>query len=438
MVQTKMAFFQPECANGLLVDLLDVNDEVLCSGLLLRDDMVLADQVCARTAHTAVVLQPEAPLLLHHNDIDASLSLQSRAILEVTPLDQWTAFATIEMPKVHFQSGWPRKRAFLLHDDKEEFSQEHSRWDASTRILELEGGGSLHFECFGGELPVISMFHGDLDHSAIEQLNQDVLLFPRHRRRIAPMSNMLGEKWWVHKKGREALVQQLFSRYKLYASVDQNTTLDIIRAGGDDFHNYLLEAEDPRVRNSVTLGELYILWQNQHPFSGEPFFEWLDFGSGRWATYDEYSRSELEEDYCEIMDEEKRSKAVVIPEVVDQEVILRYEVAGLPVEGGDMLFVWGLDSKLYVAPNGGANFHHMCFFGGRPVRFAGEVVVGEHGALREVWADSGHYKPTDWHYRLFYRHLKTALPDMTNDMIKWVNQHTDKKQWEWKKFLFSP
>lgn len=437
MVLTKRALFQPECAKGLLVDLLDENDKFLCSGLLLRDDLVLADQACARTAHTAVVLQPDEPLLLHHNDIDASLSLQRRAILEVAPLDQWTALATIEMPTVHFQSGWPRTRAFLLHDNEEPL-QKSSIWDASTRILELEEGGRVHFECFGGELPVISLSDGDLDHSAIEKVNQDILLFPKHRRRIAPMSNMLGEKWWVYKKGREPLVHQLFSRYNLYASVDQNKTLDIIRAGGEDYHTYLLEAEDPRVRNAYTLGELYTIWQNQHPFSGEPFFEWLDFGSGRWATYEEYSRSELEEDYCEIMDEETRRKAVVIPEVIDQEVILRYEVAGLPVEGGDMLFVWGLDSNLYVAQNGGANFHHMCFFGGRPVRFAGEIVVGDHGALREVWADSGHYKPTDWHYRLFYRHLKTTLPDMTNDMIKWVNEHTDKKTWEWKTFLFAP
>jgi hypothetical protein len=113
-------------------------------------------------------------------------------------------------------------------------------------------------------------------------------------------------------------------------------------------------------------------------------------------------------------------------------------VAGLPVEGGEMLFVWGLDSKLYVAANGGRQFHHMCFFGGKPVRMSGEIVVGQHGALKEVWPDSGHYRPTDWHYRLFYRHLKNILPDMTNDMIKWENEFASQHHKEWLQFMFEP
>ena len=423
--QTKRVLFVPDCAKGLFVELFNERDGFLCSGILLRDDLIVADNACIMEAESALVVQPDEQTRLFHREEGSSLTEERRIILGTKVLNEWVALATIELPPVHFQSGWPRKRSFV-HNMVEH--RIHPMWDNSSRVLELEDGEKIHLQCFGGHHPVILLPETtDNSTSSLLAKSEDVLLFPRDQQ-VAAMSNTLGEKWFVPKKSKASLLAELISRKTLYMATDPNTTLDILRADTSSTHDYLLEAEDPKVRNSGSLGPLVKVWHNQKPFSGESFFQWLDFGSGRSATYGRYSRQEIEEDYCTPMTDEERKKAVVIPTIVDEEVILRYEVADLPVEGGDMLFVWGLDSKIYVAPNEGANFHHICFFHSMPVKMAGEFVIGHHGALEEVWPDSGHYKPTDWHYRLFYRWLKSILPDMTIDMVTWVNEHAKKQK----------
>lgn len=217
---------------------------------------------------------------------------------------------------------------------------------------------------------------------------------------------------------------------------------------GDDA---LVEAEDPKLRNYVSLKEYFKVWKNQEPFSGEPFYQWLDFGSGRSLPSESYDRAEIEEDYCEAMDDAARAKAVVIPQIKIEppsddddadsseetvDIFLRYEQADLPVEGGYLLFVWGLDEKLYVYPSGGTQFHHIGFFRAMPVRLAGEVYVGTHGKLEEIWNDSGHYKPKDAHFRLLYRHLKAMFPEMSPYTVRWVNEYTKLEKNEWPKFHF--
>ena len=145
----------------------------------------------------------------------------------------------------------------------------------------------------------------------------------------------------------------------------------------------------------------------------------------------------MEEDFCEPLDEEGLKKAAVIPKVKGRKVVLFYNYIGLPVEGGDMLFVWDLEDNLYVHQAQGSDFHHVCFKRAMPVKMAGEVAVGHHGILKEVWAASGHYKPTDAHLREFYRFLQRKLPRMTPSMVKWVNEYTELKPREFAKYLFA-
>eukprot|EP00977_Amphora_coffeiformis_P018509 scaffold6555_cov182-Amphora_coffeaeformis.AAC.9 len=434
--QRKRVLFVPDCAKGLFVELLNERDDFLCSGILLRDDLIVADNACIMEAERALVMQPDEQIRLFHREEGSSLLEEKRVILGTKALNDWVALATIEMPQVHFHSGWPRNRSFVHN---KEAHRVHPMWDVSSRVLELEDGAKIHLQCFGGHHPVILLpERTDGSVSSLLASSEDILFFPRDHK-VAALSNALGEKWFLRKRSKASLLTELVSRRKLYMATDQNTTLDILRADTTSTQEYLLEAEDPRVRNAGSLGPLLQAWHNQKPFSGEPFFQWLDFGSGRSATYGGYTRQEIEEDFCTPMTDEQRAKAVVVPTVVDEEVILRYEVAGLPVEGGDMLFVWGLDSKIYVAPNEGSLFHHICFFHSMPVKMAGELVIGEHGALSEVWSDSGHYKPTEWHFRLFYRWLRSVLPDMTAKMVLWVNKRAESQNRlkAWRLFHFA-
>ena len=67
-VQPKMAALTvPSCAKGLFIQLSDEHDEFLCFGILIRDDLVLADTSCAMAASSALVWQPDSALLLFHD-----------------------------------------------------------------------------------------------------------------------------------------------------------------------------------------------------------------------------------------------------------------------------------------------------------------------------------------------------------------------------------
>lgn len=448
----------PSCAEGLVVELLDESHEFRCSGLLLRDDLVIADTACAAEAHVVSVTQPEESFLLYMHESGAKLSWHERQILSRTALQGPSSSALmslveIEMPRAHYQSGWPRHRMFVYDKDKEH--HDHSVWDDTTRVLQVDRGLHIQVACFGGNTPVVSLPTKTDQDSPLA--NVEILRFPLNRTTAAAMENKLGEKWWVPKAKKTVLKRKVFSRKRLYMGTNPNTTVDVVRALGE---RGVLEAEDPKSRNGECLAEYFQMWEEQEPFSGEPFYQWLDFGSGRFLASESYERAEIEEDPCAAMDDEDRAKAIVIPRFVDDDeseddeeeedgeekgskenvgkVVLRYEQSGLPVEGGDMLFVWGLDGKFYVHANEGSAFHHICFFRALPVRTAGEIYVGEHGALETIFNDSGHYKPSDWHFRLFYRHLKSLMPEMKPRTVIWRNEYTERETREWLDFHFSP
>lgn len=463
----------PTCAEGLVVDLVaDENDDedVLCTGLLLRDDLVLAERACVQSARAAWVWQapPPSPLGDEGDPSQTRLTRQKRVLRSTSMTktssspqehDQSTllAVAALDAPAqedMSPQSGYPRHRAFVLDPNHRKTSD--LLWDASTRILEFhedhqhhDDDRSVHVACLEGNLPVIAL-PSSSSSTAQNGARRTVaaayppdafarmLWYPRDQG-AAHFTNAGGEHWWSPKRDKKALVEELFSRIPLYASSDTGHALDILRAGGegDKKYAYYLEGEDPKFRNASTLWKMYKVWTAETPFSGEPFFQWFDYGSGRTATYGKHSRGEIEEDYCPAMNDTERAKAVVIPHVDHDEdrVVLRYESADLPVEGGEMLFVWGLDDRIYVHANEGTHFHHVCFFRSRPVKMAGEIVVGKHGALLEVWNDSGHYKPTDRHLREFYRHLRATLPDMTPTMVAWKSEHTKMTAQQWTRFF---
>ena len=89
------------------------------------------------------------------------------------------------------------------------------------------------------------------------------------------MVNKAGERWWVRKESEQVLVDRLFAGKNKY--IGPNGTLSVVYTARGD--RGVLEAEDPFVRNYSPLAVYYEHWRSQLPFSGEPFFEWLDYGS---------------------------------------------------------------------------------------------------------------------------------------------------------------
>jgi hypothetical protein len=434
----------PTCAKELFVELQDAKNSFQCWGLLVRDDVILADVACVAAATTAIVVQPTAPLLLHHDQESASLLSQRRALRETKQVHPEASLVEMDMPPVHYQSGWPRQRLFLqdvahnvavVEGTGGETQRALQDWDASSAHVTLsKGRASLHVECVG-DLPVVSLLRKDVAEAIqLGDKKSEVLHYPQDKGAPA-MSNTLGERWWIPKKSRHELLQELFARKPLYASADPNRTLDILRPRNS--RALILEADDPWVRNSGELPLYLRAWENEKPFSGEPFFQWLDFGKGRVVPNMETKRANLDSMRCTVMDDDARAKAVVVASMVEGKVVLRYEQYDLPVESGYMLYVWGTDGKLYVHTDDGIYFHHICIFGGKPVRMAGEVGVGEHGVIQEMWPQSGHYAPSDWHYRQFYRYFKNILPEMDWGTMRWENDYTSMNDREWKLYMES-
>lgn len=430
----------PTCAKDLFVELQDSKGIFLCWGLLVRDDAILADHACVTAAAAAIVVQPSEPLLLHHDQAAATLVPQRRRLRNTKQVHPEATLVEIDMPPVHYQSGWPRQRLFLrdVEQDQAVGTGETQRalqdWDSSSAHVTLAKGASLHVECVG-DLPVVSLLRKDVpEANQLGDKRNELLHYPQDMG-AAAMGSTLGERWWIPKKGKSELLQELFARKPLYASADPNRTLDILRPASR--RHLLLEADDPWVRNSGELPAYLQAWQKEVPFSGEPFFQWLDFGKGRVVSNMETSRADLDTMRCTVMDDDARAKAVVVPSMVEGKVVLRYEKYDLPVESGYMLYVWGTDGKLYVHTDDGIYFHHICFFGGKPVRMAGEVGVGEHGVIQEMWPQSGHYAPSDWHYRQLYRHLKNIVQEVTWGTMKWENDYTSMNDREWKIYMES-
>lgn len=67
-------------------------------------------------------------------------------------------------------------------------------------------------------------------------------------------------------------------------------------------------------------------------------------------------------------------------------------------------FVWTKDGAILSHPHMSGTFHHSSLASGRRVRCAGTWVV-EKGKIKQITNDSGHYKPTEKHFRTFVQAL---------------------------------
>jgi len=411
----------PSCAKNIHVDLLDSEEHFLCHGLLLRDDLVLSSRDCSRSART-VKVRIGGGAMARRKIVSAeeSLTIDDRRPYE------WTSLIKLKLPPFHYFSGWPRNR-MILNDDVNLVA------NASSSILAGGEQGTFHVYCHGNyPLLSVSSYSKDRTLQPIENLTRasgELSEMPRFRNDdFADMINDLGERWWVKKTSREALVDLLFSRKSSY--VGPNGTLDIVSALGD---RGVLEAEDPKgARPKARLWRAYGYWTSKGLFSGEPFFEWLDHGSGR--KYRQYASMYK----CKTLSDVERNKTAIQFEISQTgNVTVVYKETALPVEMGDMLFVWGLNNVVYVARSRGKRFHHIGFFGAKPVLMSGEFTLMHNGSLSQVIPQSGHYRPHGIHIRRFYRYLKSL--GMSSSAVLWrqfpVDELMNLTIPEWQTFL---
>lgn len=432
----------PKCADGLLVTIRQPSSKEVtteendsCQGFLLRDDAVLTSSVCASNESVVV----NVPTSRSH---DGQWVVGSK----ITSLHHNLVILRLEPPQ-HGQklgqlynkhSGWPRRRIFL--NEEKAIDQTRNPSHASTNMdnvllaLSCEGNGtrpilSAFSSNDGGDgLLSIQLYRKEADSQDVfNDALQDMLHFTNDKDdTLAEMTNEFGERWWIKKQSRENLDRELRKIQAKYAKMAGQGELSIAKG-----MQGVLELEDPKVGRPCLI-PYYRHWLSQVPFSGEPFFQWLDYGSGRHLELPICSRKRVDGNHIEFFDVTERRNAMVDLNISAQgdTVRLLFAHTRLPVPRGEWLFVWGRDKRLYLVREQRAKFIHMSVFVEEPVLHAGELQVGSEGKLLSINPDSGHYGPKIEHVHYFFRYL-TDL-GMLRHAVDWQYVGDNISEDEWK------
>jgi len=177
----------------------------------------------------------------------------------------------------------------------------------------------------------------------------------------------------------------------------------------------LLEALDPRMRrdNHHCFRIYYELWRREIPFSGQEFFEWLDFGRGQ-AVVDESMSSHctkaafLDRQMHSFFTDEERLKHEVsfVSPNKEGKLVARYTHSNVDVPESlgshPYTYIWALDGSFYIAPK----VKHMKILSGHPALGAGEIYVGKTGQVKGINFNSGHYRPGIHTAAIMYQYFR--------------------------------
>eukprot|EP00978_Attheya_sp_CCMP212_P003604 scaffold7535_cov63-Attheya_sp.AAC.6 len=203
----------------------------------------------------------------------------------------------------------------------------------------------------------------------------------------------------------------------------------------------VLQAEDPMGgRVEKCLVKHFNIWEDEKPFSGESFFEWLDFGTGRMInihSHDERGFSCLRKDQHQFrrkwFNETERENLRVDLKTSDNgksvQVIYRNSQKPVPYMTTDV--AWGLDDEIYVIDReiyDKSITGHTSIFSAGPVKFAGQFEIGNDGKLLYIGLHSGHYMPQAGGYniRLFQKFIMDL--GVTPEAIEWPSESSSEEE----------
>ena len=359
-----------------------------CEGLLLADDLVLTSAYCAATAASVqipVIRANKTVALLATTAIGDDRHRQQRPL----------GLLKVDLPSYHRNSGIPRKRMFLGSGRKE---------GATSGPLECQKERPI-----ASALPIADKLIPVAPVRNI--LSASHVLWDDDIDSSAELTNGK-RKWWVARQSRQILAQAIRDLGKKWRAPLGSS------AGGVDIDNpdnigALLDAEDPRGHRFHMCFSLYHRrWMEQEPFSGIPFFDWLDFGSGKNITpVDLDVHPELRNRGWGIdcpkekfndrklhylnLEERKQYAVDLTPYQNGQHVRVTYRRSGAPIDDEAEVYLYvlsSLDQTLYVIPDAHPTIGHSTLIASEPALAAGELLIGKRGKLEEVDFGSGHYR----------------------------------------------
>eukprot|EP00588_Corethron_pennatum_P010593 CAMPEP_0194273466 /NCGR_PEP_ID=MMETSP0169-20130528/6795_1 /TAXON_ID=218684 /ORGANISM="Corethron pennatum, Strain L29A3" /LENGTH=308 /DNA_ID=CAMNT_0039016425 /DNA_START=681 /DNA_END=1607 /DNA_ORIENTATION=- len=287
------------------------------------------------------------------------------------------------------------------------------------------GDISIGMKC-DGSLPLLSMRTVSTSYNLLDDLLN---------RSEAPFSNILHtlvlkntdvstmaemssgeEKWWVRKRDYLDLKAELNELGPNH--IGPEGTLNVVKGLG---FKALLEAEDPYNRTKTCIMIYYDKWKTLKEKKIEPFFDWMDYGSGKNYTKGRESRNCA---WQVIKFDSSQLRKVEIEfeyKVHENTVRAAYVNSSLELpEDTDLLYIWGLDRKVYVAKEHNEEdlfrMKHISFTSG-PLLMAGFMKFGRNGQVLSVNSDSGHYKPQVKNFNRFYHFFRSL--GIPRDATQW-------------------
>lgn len=420
----------PSCARDVFIELHKEGgkkNERACRGLLIRDDIIITTKECSKfnfkfnfAGVGTIQANPHSRLNSKEEMVDSPLGF-----LEAHPPYHWLF---IHQPV-------RRTRMFLSER-------------STHRVNGTEARESLIMTCGHGDRPIAHNFPSE-DGKMVPLVElagvvPDDILWEARDLHKAPMLEYKSHRWWTRPITlgyEQRRIKEMLEEYdgppgSMSIPWAHNDFLG--RAGG------LMEVVDPRGHRRDCFEGYYHRWQKEKPFSGAHFFDWLDFGQGKFLleTANETTRSGWSfPSYCEkkdfnsvtvhYFDDEMREAHEIYfePSKDGKKLIARYKNDNELVPPSDMddphLYMWDLDKRWYMVDDGWDKeqygvVKHTGVLAGMPALSGGKAYFGKDGALWGINFSSGHYRPGIQAAAMMYQWMENKGFNLT--AFHWVGR----------------
>ena len=284
------------CARDVFFPLHKVSDnnehDDNCRGMLIRDDITITSRECSKYNFTFTFPGLGISEAMPHSSLNAKMSNSTLGFLETTaPYHYYSIYHPVRRVRMFLNRRQSHNKDIVIECDEEDRPIAHNFPIANNELVPL-------YE-LEGILPNNILWDNDILHTtmSLEQTNNSTY------------------QWWqsvVSIEEEEDTFEQLLKQYK-----GPKGSIYI-----PDVAN-LCEVIDPRGHRSYCFRKYLKEWKRQEPFSGQHFFEWLDYGAGRQALQHKRGRSK---DRCNKMSCELSCFDQRIHQYLDDEEVLKHEM----------------------------------------------------------------------------------------------------------------
>lgn len=430
----------PECASDIFFtlhrELSGREDEYSCRGMLIRDDIIITSRECS-THNVTFNFHPSGIEEAYpHTD------LNSRKEMAHSPL----GFLEASPPYHYYYIDEPVRRARMF------LSRQRTPIVNGTErevIFTCQGNKPI-----GHNFPVVKSGEKKMKMVPLGPMNgilpSDILW--DHTDITAPELGYAGYKWWTKPIKLEDSEKNIAKMLQEYTGPPGSISIPDAHSDYEKQVAAVFEAVDPRGHRKTCLKHYVPRWRNENPFSGQHFFDWLDFGNGmnilevneeKIKNHDPTAIKHMENDadcfkkYMDgddahyMNDSERAFHKVYITNSQDgTDLIWRYkhndELIPESEKDDPHLYVWDLEKTFYIVDSRWnkrkfGEIKHTSILAGRPALAAGKAYFGKGGAIWGINFASGHYRPKIPAITMMYEWHKEHHFNLT--AMNWVGRN---------------